>query len=342
MKTIYFPYTTIDPRQAEQTAAIWGPLTLLQASPETCLPEVTALQAAGIIETVFPPADPSLSVTAVLHDFKQWAAQHTGGDLATMMEQGKGIPFFNSQSSAQIVSQIRKGGPAPVENPVADFRETVFQSQLLLAMAQEFDLQQAALSRAIEALTVKESEMMAMLKGEDSPDPASVKPSRVSSDAGSDTMVPLRLKAWARAMAATEAIKSGIKNGTDMLFLTAGQGVLAQLRELFPTAQTRSGLKPSPAKGGRPDVEHLPVWLAGPLIRYAEQASDENGGGSSRLELIEIPHLSVEGLLSRLAGHADRTDPDGSGAASTESCWIGGLLVAGDDNRDGSLCEHIS
>jgi hypothetical protein len=222
-----------------------------------------------------------------------------------------------------------------VENPVADFRETVFQSQLLLAMAQEFDLQQAALSRAIEALTVKESEMMAMLKGEDSPDPASVKPSRASSDAGMDTMVPLRLKAWARAMAAAEAMKSCIKNGTDMLFLTAGQGVLAQIRELFPTALTRSGLNPSPAKGGRPDAEHLPVWLAGPLIRYAEPASDENGGRLSGLELIEIPHLSVEGFLNRLAGHVDQTNSDGSGAVSTGSCWIGALLRAGDGSGDG-------
>ncbi len=341
MKTIYFPYTTIDPRQAEQTAAIWGPLTLLQASPEICLPEVTALQAAGIIETVFPPADPSLSVTAVLRDFKQWAAQHTGGDLAAMMAQ-QGIPFFNSQSSAQIVSQIRRGGPAPVENPVADFRETVFQAQLLLAMAQEFDLQQAALSRAIEALTVRENEMMAMLKGEDYPEPASVKLSRVSSDAGSDTMVPLRLKAWARAMAAAEAMKSCVKSGTDMLFLTDGQDVLVQIRELFPTAQTRSWLNPLPAKGGQSDVEHLPVWLAGPLIRHAEQASDENGVRPFGLELMEIPHLSVEGFLNRLAGHADRTNSDGSGAASTGSCWIGGLLRAGDGNGDGPPPERIS
>ena len=338
MKTIYFPYTTIDPRQAEQTAAIWGPVTVLQASPETCLPEVAALQAAGIIETVFPPTDPSLSVTAVLQEFKQWAARHAGGNLAAMMAQ-QGVPFFNSQSSAQIVSQIRKGGPAPAENPVADFRETVFQAQLLLAMAQEFDLQQAALARDIEALTVKENEMMAMLKGEDDPDP--VKPSRASSEAGSDSMVPLRLKAWARAMAAVEAMQRRVKNGTDILFLTAGQGVLVQIRELFPRAQTRSGRNPLPDKGGRLEVEHLPVWLAGPLIRYAEQASDENGGRPSRLELIEIP-LSVEGFLNHLAGHADRTDSDGSGAASTESCWIGGLLVAGDGSRDGLLRERIS
>jgi hypothetical protein len=339
MKTIYFPYTTIDPRRAEQTAAIWGPVTVLQASPETCLPEVAALQAAGIIETVFPPTNPSLSVTAVLQEFKQWAARHAGGDLAVMMAQ-QGIPFFNSQSSAQIVSQIRKGGPVAAENPVADFRETVFQAQLLLAMAREFDLQQAALARDIEALAVNENEMMAMLKGEDDPDP--VKPSRASSGAGSDTMVPLRLKAWARAMAAVEAMQRRVKNGTDMLFLTAGQGVLAQIRELFPTAQTRSWRNPLPDKGGRPEVAHLPVWLAGPLIRYAEQASDENGGWSSPLELIEIPHLSVEGLLSRLAGHADRTDSDGSGAASTGSCWIGGFLVAGDGSGDGSLYESVS
>ena len=143
-------------------------------------------------------------------------------------------------------------------------------------------------------------------------------------------MVPLRLKAWARAMVAAEAMKSCVKSGADMLFLTDGQDVLAQIRELFPTAQTRSGLNPLPAKRGRPDVEHLPVWLAGPLIRHAEQASDENGVRLSGLELIEIPHLSVEGFLNRLAGHADRTDSDGSGAVSTGSCWIGALLRAGE------------
>lgn len=341
MKTIYFPYTTIDPRQAEQTAAIWGPLTLLQASPATCRPEVAALQAAGIIETVLPPADPSLSVTAVLEEFKQWAAQHAGDDLGAMVAQ-QGIPFFDSQSSAQIMAQIRRGGPAQAENPDVDSRKRLFQARLLLAMAQEFDLQQAALARDIEALTVKESEMMAMLKGEDDPGSAPVKPSRVSSGAGSDAMVPLRLKAWARAMAAVEAMKSCVKNGTDVLFLTAGQGVLAQIRELFPTAQTRSWLNPLPAKGGRPEVEQLPVWLAGPLIRYAEKASDENGGRLSGLELIEIPHLSVEAFLNRLAGHVHRTDSDDSGAASTGSCWIADLLRAGDGSGDASLHERIS
>jgi hypothetical protein len=341
MKTIYFPYTTIDPRQAEQAAAIWGPLTVLQASPETCLPEVAALQAAGVIETVFPHMDPARSVTGALQEFKQWAAQHTGGDLAAMMEQGQGIPFFNSQSSAQIVAQIRRGGPAPAgDDPAVDFRETVFQAQLLLAMAQEFDLQQAALARDIEALTVKENEMMAMLKGEDDPDP--VKPPRALSEAGSDTMVPLRLKVWARAMAAVEAMKSCYKTDAEILFMTDGQSVLPQIRELFPTAQTRSWLNPLPAKGGRPEVEHLPVWLAGPLTRYAEQASDENGGRPSGLELIEIPHLSVEAFLNRLAGHADRADSEGTGAASTGSCWIGGLLRAGDGKGDAPLREKIS
>jgi hypothetical protein len=336
MKTIYFPYTTIDPRQAEQTAAIWGPLTLLQASPETCLPEVTALQAAGIIETVFPPAEPSLSVTAVLQEYKQWAARHAGDDLAAMWAQPD-TPFFDSQSSAQILAQIRKGGPSPAEDPVVDFRKKVFQARLLLALAQEFDLQQAALTRDIEALRVKEDEMMAMLKGEDDLDPAPVQPSRVSSDAGSAAMLPLRLKAWARAMAAVEAIKSCVKNGTDMLFLTDGQGVLAQIRELFPTARRRYWRNPLAAKGGRPEVERLPVWLAGPLTCYAEQASDEKGDRPSGLELIEIPHLSVAAFLNRLAGQADPTDADDSGATPTGSCWIANLLPAGDGSGDGPL-----
>ena len=174
------------------------------------------------------------------------------------------------------------------------------------------------------------------LTGEPRPD------SSPSSDAASDTMVPLRLKVWARAMAAVEAMKSCYKTDAEILFMTDGQSVLPQIRELFPTARTRSWLNPLPAKGGRPEVEHLPVWLAGPLTRYAEQASDENGGRPSGLELIEIPHLSVEAFLNRLAGHADRADSEGTGAASTGSCWIGGLLRAGDGKGDAPLREKIS
>jgi hypothetical protein len=333
MKTIYFPYTTIDSRLAEQTAAIWGPLTLLQASPETCLPDVAALQAAGIIETVFPLADPSLSLTAVLQDFQQWVAQHTGGDLAVMMAQ-PGIPFFNSQSSAQIVARIRKGGQAPAADSVSDFRKSVFQAQLLLAMAQEFDLQQAALARDIEALTAKENEMMAALKGESRPDPALVKSTHASSDAGSDTMVPLRLNAWACAMTAVEAMKICFKDETDILFLTDGPSVLAQIRELFPRAQTRFGQNRLAAAGEGLEVERLPVWLAGPMTCYAGEASNEVGRRPSGFELIEIPHLSVEAFLRRLADRADWRDSDGSGVASTGSCWVGFLPYAGAGNGD--------
>ena len=146
MKTVYFPYTHIDSGRAERMAAVWGALTLLQPSAEICSPDMASLREAGLIETVFPASPVQESLPDVLQELKQWAAQHAGGDLAVMMAQGQTTPFFNSQSSAQIVAEIRKGGTPAAEDPALDSRNKVFRAQLVLAMAQEFDVQQAALA----------------------------------------------------------------------------------------------------------------------------------------------------------------------------------------------------
>ena len=343
MKTVYFPYTHIDPRRAEQMAAILGPVTLLQPSPETCLPETAALQVAGVIETVFPASDAQESLNDVLQDLKQWAAQHTGGNLAVMMEQRQTIPFFSSQSSAQMVAEIRKGGKTPEEDPAADYRKKVFQAQLLLAMAQEFDLQQAALARDIAALSAKESEMMALLKGEAVADTGSMTPAWAPLEAGSAAMIALRLKAWARALAAVEGMEILTGDGAEILFLTDGRGVLAQIQEMFPEAERRvrfnrlARWRPSPH-----EIERLPSWLIGLLTPDGEEASGVDRGPLFGRDLVEIPRMSVAAFLIRLAGRTHHVVSDGLAQTASESCWIGCLTLAGDDNRESvGACELI-
>jgi hypothetical protein len=335
MKTLFFPYTTIDPRQAEQMAAIWGALTLLQPSPETSLPAMAFLQEAGIIEMVFPASDTKESLTDVLQNLKQWAAQHTGGDLALMMEQRQAIPFFNDQSSAQIVAEIRKGGKTPAEDPAAAARKKIFQAQLLLAMAQEYDLQQAALTRDIETLSARENEMMALLKGEDVADTIPVSSSWTPGAEGSAAMITLRLKAWARAMAAVEGMEILSGKSADVLFLTNGRGVLAQIQEIFPEAETcLCGHRITAGRTSSHEMDRLPVWLADPLANDNREESGQNGGLSPGFDLVEIPRMSVAKFLLRLSGHRPRAVSDDSVQTNLGACWVGCMTWMGDDYEE--------
>ena len=335
MKTLFFPYTTINPRQAEQMAAIWGALTLLQPSPETSLPAMAVLQEAGIIEMAFPASDAQESLTDVLQSLKQWAAQHTAGDLALMMEQRQVIPFFNDQSSAQIVAEIRKGGKTPSEDPAADARKKLFQAQLLLAMAQEYDLQQAALTRDIEALSARECEMMALLKGEDVADTAPVSSSWAPGVDGSAAMITLRLKAWARAMAAVEGKEALSGKADEVLFLTNGRGVLAQIQEIFSEAETcLHGHRLAAGRISPQEMERLPAWIVEPLANDNGEESIPDGGLSPGFDLVEIPRMSVATFLLRLSGQQPRAVSDGSLQTSLGSCWVGCMTWAGDDNGE--------
>lgn len=340
MKTLFFPYTTIDPRQAEQMAAIWGALTILQPSPETSLPAMVLLKEAEIIEMAFPASDVQESLEDVFQSLKQWAAQHTAGDLALMMEQRQVIPFFNDQSSAQIVAEIRKGGKTPAEDPAADARKKLFQAQLLLAMAQEYDLQQAALTRDIETLSARENEMMALLKGEDVAEKGPMTSSWAPVEAGSAAMIALRLKAWARALAAVEGMDILTGAETEIFFLTDGRGVLAQIQEMFPEAERRvrfnhlARWRPSPH-----EIEGLPPWLVGLLTPDSGEASGEDVGPFFGFDLVEIPRMSTAAFLVRLAGGTRQVVSDGSAQTASESCWIGCVTLAGDNNREsGGVC----
>jgi len=140
MKIVYFPYTVIDPRKAEKLAALWGPPTLLQPSPEARLPETRALEEAGLIETLCPETGHFPPLTDCIKAFEQWAEQSAGSDLEALMKQGAPIPFFSDQSLARIVAELRSNAQSPGQDaPDRSSLPDIFQAQLLLAMAQKFD-----------------------------------------------------------------------------------------------------------------------------------------------------------------------------------------------------------
>jgi hypothetical protein len=335
MKTVYFPYTAVDRTKAEQLCAVWGLLTLLQPSTETCLPETRSLEEAGCIETLFPPADHPQRLIDLMNAFEQWAAGHSGNDLTALMKQGATIPFFSDQSFAQIVTALRRDRktPPPVAPEKRPSRD-IFQDQLLLAMAQKFDRQQDELTREIDTLARKERHMMVLLKGEDDEDSDPLGVAAWSPPvARREAMLDLRLRAWARVMAALPEMENDFR-GTEILFLTDGPGVMEQIGECFPEARIRleafslsAGRLPS---GGS---EVLPPWLAAPLTTQRTAALLQEEKASPILDLTEIRGVSIDRFFLRLAG--DQRQEAGAPIARLpeESCWVGSITWVGDTKR---------
>jgi len=334
MKIIYFPYTVIHTRKAEQLAALWGPVTLLQPSRDACLPETRALAEAGWIETLFPAGDHSPPLIDRLNAFEQWAARNTGSDLAALMKQGAPVPFFSDQSLTRIVSELRSGGKTPgPEGPDKTSLRDILQDQLLLAMAQKFDRQQEELARDIETLARKERRMLALLKGEAEVDSGPLSPPWALSTVPREALLDLRIKAWARVMRTLPEMEKGLPGTTaERLFLTDSHSVWTQIQEYFPEAQVR--LEACPVfEGSLPSetTEMLPPWIAEPLT--SRDASVPAAHASPGLDLIEMPGLPVEGFFRRLSGDGRRSAGDPSPRHMGESCWVGSLTWPEDAER---------
>ena len=325
MKTVYFPYTAIESSKAETLAAVWGPLTLLQPSPETCATETRSQEAAGWIELLWPTADHGQSLIDLMQAFEQWAVRNTGGDLAALMEQGRTIPFFSSQSSTQIVAELRKRGALPGQfAPSGETRPGILPDQLLLAMAQKFDRQQEELTREIDALGQQERRMMALLKGEDPPEVATPTASRSPSAVRREAMLDQRLKAWARLMTALRERAPGVPEGEDQtLFLTDSPLAAAQVTERFPEARTRleghvvtAGELPAGAAAS------LPPWLAAPLTTSTAAVPGRIPKTSASLDLIEIPTMAIDAFLGRLSGDRQQAFAKPDEGSVSGSCWM--------------------
>lgn len=325
MKTVYFPFTAIEPLQAERLAAVWGPVTLLQPSADTVLSETRRLQEAGTVDLVWPPEGPREGgLQGVLAAFEQWAAQHAGSDRGSLMDLVRAFPLFDSQFPAQLAADIRQGGG---RRPEATAKAAVpcapFEAQLVLALAQKLDCQQVELARAIEAVAAAEEKMVALLRGEEALAGGVTGPHAVAPPTGATAMLTLRLKAWARVMAATaDRAESGDWLQNEILFVTDAPDLPAHLNELFPQMRhrLRSSTGTAPEQVEVPPAD-LPGWLVG--ADDAPGAATVPRSRDAGCDLIEIPGVAPRAFLAGLA--AGRSGPEScpSGGTSPNATWIG-------------------
>lgn len=324
MKTVYFPFTVIDPRQAERLAAVWGPVTLLQPSEDTVLPELRRFQEAGTIHLLVPSEAPRESgLQAALEAFEQWAAQHVGSDRGILLELARAFPLFDSRFPAQLASDIRQGGRRPEATRTTAGRSALFEAQLFLALAQKFDRQQVELARDIEALAAEEQKMLALLKGDEVRAERLTEASGSSPPAGATAMLDLRLRAWARVMAAArDRAKNSGWPENETLFVTDAADLPAHLEERFPEMvyRLRSGATTG-TKQFHGDLAALPAWLVG--ADGAIGAAVARRAREAGCDLIEIPGAAPPDFLEHLAGGRSGPQFPASPGMSAATTWIG-------------------
>ena len=320
MRTVYFPFTAVDPRQAERLAAVWGPLTLLQPSLDMVLPDTRRLQEAGTIELVFPSkACREGGLQEALKVFEQWAAQHAGSDRGALLELVRSFPFSDSRFAAQLASEIRRGGRETTKTSASVGRSSLFDAQLVLAMAQKLDCQQMELAHDMDAMAAKEEKMLALLRGENGLAERRAESSGTASAASATAMLAVRLKAWARIMATTAVwTADGGPPENEILFLTDAPDVPAHLDELLPEMVYRLRSRPATGRnevGG--EAVDPPGWLV--ALRPGATARVREAGG----DLIEIPGIPPLAFLAHLAGRRLASEAPGPNGTVTVSTWIG-------------------
>jgi hypothetical protein len=326
MKALYFPYTQIDRRQATLIAGHFGPMRLLNPSPETVPAATAALARENLIELGYAASASGAVLTAALRDFQQWAAAQGGGDLATLHRIHQGIPFVDVHSTPRILAELRHA-PQPIRRPEAAAK--LQRALLFLLMAQELDSCQQALADDLQRTAAREQEMLALLHaGEDQEAAPLPTIGAAASQGDADYMLTERLQAWSRL-----ALASGVSADAAALWLlTDRRPVLDRLLESMP-AETVLNRHPLPAASRTvPAAGDWNEWLARaaaapdlarlPAIPCATSPNEVPAG---YLTLLRIPGCTLDACLAALAGeqrpHSAAAEPHPEGASALVG-WV--------------------
>jgi len=217
MTPILFPYTTISPSNRDAAGRFFPALTLIH--PLEGESEVQKTSADGPQITAHVPAtDRRAELRHLISDYRLWAQQHPGTDLAAWAGRGETVPFFDETSVGRIRSDIRRSDAA---RPGAD---PLFDCRLFLGIAEAFDRQMAETAQSLGNLEEAESRMLSELRGE------KAFPLRRMDGAeqGTDAliyMVPRRIRAWAGLY-----LSAPLPNA---VFVTLARDVIEHLTEMF-------------------------------------------------------------------------------------------------------------
>lgn len=203
----------------------------------------------GILDIRIPVKYDGDKLDAILKQYRSWANSHQGSEIAFLKSRADEIPFFDETSTRQITADIKsKGGR---QNRSQEKPDPLLNAGLFLHLAQEYDMQNLALSQDLQAIEAIEQDFMKDLKGENQAlnEETALEKTLEAHDPG-HYMTKERIHAWTHLMQQDQQ-DSG-------LFVTTSKSVFESLIDSAPDAELVVVLDAIPMVDKR--VEALETW----------------------------------------------------------------------------------
>lgn len=269
MIPVYFPFTYVSPAATARLARWFDELGILAPAANAPAPPESAALTWHLYTP--PPGDEAL-LDRLETEWRRWADQHAGADLAAVMAAREADgPFAAPPAISSLRSRIRAGAAgqsaAPGDDPLRVAR-------VFLRLAHALDQDQDALREQLHQVAELERRMHLEMAGEISGD-CPVSDLARDQDLGA-VLTGRRLATWARLAVALEI--------TAEVFVTDSPAVMDALGERMGPLEPVSDLSPGEAR-------QLPGPLAWALTSGPEAAA---------AKIYAIP-LSPTAFLHRLA-----------------------------------------
>ncbi len=226
----YMPFTHIEEPHWRMISSVFGAITVY-CPVETMVPEQMQRWAQqDLLDIRYPDDVAGERVVSLVHEYKAWAQIHQGnlGDVAGFLKsRPERFAMMEETNPSQIRHQVRHYG----DPPAPDRADPLIDAALFLSLAQEFDCQQYAMDREMDAVQALERQMMEQISGDggdlEDGSPIGAAPVVSSRDQSiSPEMILQRVRAWALlALGAGDA---------SWLYITPSKPVVDHILDLLP------------------------------------------------------------------------------------------------------------
>jgi len=229
MKPIYFPFTYISEPVLEVLSAFFKQIVVYQPS-NLKIPESMQKQAdSDLLEICVPVKGDENKIDNILKDYKNWANIHQGSEMAFFKTKPDIIPFFDESSTSQIKADIKKKKQKQQNEKKQD---SLLNARIFLHIAQEFDMQNWEINKALQLSEEKTLDLLDNLKGEDEDELSFKENDRekaLKTDCQNDYMTPDRIIAWTHLLQYDQDMSN--------LFITNSRSAIEHLVEKTPEAK---------------------------------------------------------------------------------------------------------
>lgn len=237
MMPIFFPYTYLSPRVLEPVSILFGKILIYQPFDKLFPPDLEESSRSGKIEIRIPLMDNDKKLKAILKEYRTWADLHH----ISQREYHKITRSLNLSTQDPMSSQIRQEIRDRMSGEKE--RDTLTPSdnaRIFLTLAQEFDMQQAGLSKDIDTFQNMQQQLFKDLKGDEFDGSDSFSSADSSQPDSHDYMTSERLFAWSHLLCHDTRIPC--------VFITTSSSAFQMVSEKAGLIRTISGFDRRPVE----------------------------------------------------------------------------------------------